>query len=172
MQKYWTFKEEISDASGLMFKNAKLIVPIQMRQEILNKIHESHLGIVKCKDRKRDILYWPGMSAQIEDNLSQCAVCNENKNSNPKEPLLPHTVPGRPWEKLRTDLLCGMPAVNSELFQRAGNFNMSLPVQDILSPIGKQRALYKLSRTYSKRAQSSNGDPYIALLEYSNAPIC
>lgn len=62
MQKYWTFKEEISDASGLMFKNAKLIVPIQMRQEILNKIHESHLGIVKCKDRKRDILYWPGMS--------------------------------------------------------------------------------------------------------------
>lgn len=59
---YWTFKEEISYASGLMFKNAKLIVPIQMRQEILNKIHESHLGTVKFKDRKRDILYWPGMS--------------------------------------------------------------------------------------------------------------
>ncbi|KAI3373038.1 hypothetical protein L3Q82_006334 [Scortum barcoo] len=58
-QKYWTFKEEISYASGLMFKNAKLIVPNQMRQEMLDRIHESHLGIVKCKERARDILYWP-----------------------------------------------------------------------------------------------------------------
>ena len=62
MKTYWTFKEEISYASGLLFKAAKLIVPNQMRQEMLNKIHESHLGIVKCKERARDILYWPGMS--------------------------------------------------------------------------------------------------------------
>ena len=59
---------------------------------MLNKIHESHLGIVKCKERARDMLYWPGMSTHIEDVVSQCAVCNENKNSNPKEPLLPHTA--------------------------------------------------------------------------------
>lgn len=73
MQKYWTFKEEISYASGLMFKNGKLIVPSQMRQEMFDKIHESHLGIVKCKERARDILYWPGMSTQVEDVVSQCA---------------------------------------------------------------------------------------------------
>ena len=84
MKTYWTFKEEISYASGLMFKAAKLIVPNQMRQEMLNKIHGSHLGIVNCKERARDILYWPGMSTQIEDVVSQCAICNENKNSSPK----------------------------------------------------------------------------------------
>lgn len=33
-----------------MFNNSKLIIPIQMRQEMLNKIYESHLGIVKCKE--------------------------------------------------------------------------------------------------------------------------
>ncbi|KAI3356983.1 hypothetical protein L3Q82_003624 [Scortum barcoo] len=103
MQKYWTFKKEISYVSGLMFKNAKLIVPNQMRQEMLNRIHESHLDIVKCKERARDILYWPGMSTQIEDAVSQCAVCNEN-NSNPRESMLPHTLPGRPWENIDTDL--------------------------------------------------------------------
>lgn len=36
--------------------------------------------------------------------MSQCAVCNGNKNSNPREPLLPGTLPGRPWEKIGTDL--------------------------------------------------------------------
>ncbi len=61
MQKYWTFKEEINYASGLLFRNAKLIVLNHLRQEKLNKIHESHLGIVKCKERARDILYWPGI---------------------------------------------------------------------------------------------------------------
>lgn len=65
----------------------KLIVPNQLRQEMINKIHESHLGIVKCKARGRDILYWPGMSTQIEDAVSRCATCNENRNNNQKEPL-------------------------------------------------------------------------------------
>ncbi|KAJ8365010.1 hypothetical protein SKAU_G00138410 [Synaphobranchus kaupii] len=99
-----SFKEEISCTDELLFKAEKLIVPQQLRQEMLSKIHESHLGIVKCKARARDILYWPGMSTQIEEIVSQCAACNENKNSNPREPLIPHPLPGRPWEKIGTDL--------------------------------------------------------------------
>lgn len=100
MEKCRTFKEEISYASGLLFKTAKLILLNQMRQEMLNRIHESHLGKVKCKERARDILYWP---TQIEETVSQCAVCNENNNSNSREPLHPHTLPGRPWEKIGTN---------------------------------------------------------------------
>ena len=97
IQAYWSFNDEISYSSGLLFKGAKLIVPNQMRREMLEKIHESHLGISKCKERGRDILYWPGMSAQIEDIVSKCAICNEHKNSHPREPLLSHPLPGRPW---------------------------------------------------------------------------
>ncbi len=104
MQKYWTFKEEINYASGLLFKNAKLIVLNHLRQEMLNKIHESHLGIMKCKERARDILYWPGISTLTEKMGSQCPVCNKKKKSNPRKPLIPHALPGRPWEKIGTDL--------------------------------------------------------------------
>ncbi|KAL7851899.1 hypothetical protein SRHO_G00176840 [Serrasalmus rhombeus] len=104
IQAYWTFKEEKSYTSGLLFKAAKIIVPNQLRQEMLNRIHESHLGVVKCKERTRDILYWLGMSVQIEDFVSQCAVCNTNRNSNLREPLLSHSLPGRPWAKIGTDL--------------------------------------------------------------------
>lgn len=34
IQKYWTFRE---DVDGLLFKNSKLIVPTQMREEMLEK---------------------------------------------------------------------------------------------------------------------------------------
>ncbi|KAJ8336302.1 hypothetical protein SKAU_G00396450 [Synaphobranchus kaupii] len=101
---FWTFKEEISFASGLLFKSEKLIVPQQLRPQMLDKIHESHLGMVKCKERARDVLYWPGMSAQIEQVVAQCAVCNEHRNSNQKEPLISHPLPNRPWEKVGTDM--------------------------------------------------------------------
>lgn len=70
IQPYWTFREKITHLSWLMFKAAKLIVPQQLRQEMLSKIHESLLGMVKCKERARDVLYWPHMSTDIEEMVS------------------------------------------------------------------------------------------------------
>ena len=45
------------------------MVPPSMRPAMLALIHGTHLGIVKCKQRAREALYWPGMSAQIEDKV-------------------------------------------------------------------------------------------------------
>lgn len=50
---YRTFKEEISYTSGLRFKAVKLIVLNQLMQEMLNRVNESHLGIVKCKEKSK-----------------------------------------------------------------------------------------------------------------------
>lgn len=63
----------------------------------------SHLGI-KCKGRARDVPYWPHMSMHIEKMVLQCAICNENRNNNPREPLFSHPISSRPWEKVATDL--------------------------------------------------------------------
>ena len=44
------------------------------------------------------------MSAQIEDLISKCATCQRHRSSNPKEPLHPHQLPQRPWQRVATDL--------------------------------------------------------------------
>lgn len=64
-------------------------------------LQEAHLGIVKCKERARDVLFWPGMSKQIEDIVLKCAIFNK---SNVKEPFLCHDIPDRSWAKLGMDL--------------------------------------------------------------------
>ena len=61
----------------------------------MQQIHSSHLGAYKCKTRARDVLYWPGMSKQIQDMCSKCAVCLEHRKSNQKEPMIAHEIPNR-----------------------------------------------------------------------------
>ena len=97
---FWGFRDQISFNNGIFFKGEKVIIPRTMQPEMLKLIHSSHLGMEKCKRRARDILYWPGMSAQIEDFVSNCNVCSTYSRSNTKEPLLPHSVPLRPWSKV------------------------------------------------------------------------
>lgn len=70
-----------------------------MRAEILKKLHVSHLGIVKCKERARDIIFWAGLSKAIEEIISKCDTCQEPRISNPKE-----HIPTKPWEIVETDL--------------------------------------------------------------------
>ena len=66
-------------------------------------IHSSHLGIEKCKQQARDVLFWPGMTSQIEDAVLNCQVCSTYQRSNTKEPMLPHKIPKRPWSQVGAD---------------------------------------------------------------------
>ncbi len=103
-QTYWAFREEISLCDGLLLKADRLIVPSSLRRDMLTQIHRSHLGIEKCRQRARDVLFWPGMNGEISDMVSKCPICLENRSAQQKEPLLQHEMPSRPWQKLGSDL--------------------------------------------------------------------
>ena len=52
----------------------------------------------------RQSVFWPGLNNQIEQMIRQCETCVKYLPSNVKEPLQPHEIPTRPWQKLGTDL--------------------------------------------------------------------
>ena len=101
---YWNVRDEIHEAEGLLFLGQKLIIPQSLRRDIFRRIHESHLGMEKCKSRARAVVYWPGMSADIENMVAKCSICLKYRNQNQKEPLMPHETPDRPCQKLGTDI--------------------------------------------------------------------
>ena len=104
IQQYWNYKEEITVIDGLLYRGQRLIIPRSLHLEMLVKLHESHLGILKTKQRAREILFWPNMNSDIEQYISKCSVCNKFRKANSKEPLIPHEIPSRPWTKLAADL--------------------------------------------------------------------
>ncbi|XP_013175717.1 PREDICTED: uncharacterized protein K02A2.6-like [Papilio xuthus] len=104
LRPYWDFRDELTVAYDMVWKGARIVIPNCMRKEMLLKIHAGHLGAEKCKNRAREIMYWPSMSSQISDMVSHCQACLTYRKQNSKESLIPHEIPSRAWSKLGVDI--------------------------------------------------------------------
>ena len=47
---YESFKDELCIINGIIFRGSRIVVPASMRNEMLCRIHEGHLGIDKQKN--------------------------------------------------------------------------------------------------------------------------
>ncbi|CAK1597865.1 unnamed protein product [Parnassius mnemosyne] len=88
----------------VIFRDNVVLVPRSLRTDMLNIVHEGHLGIDRCKRRARQVIFWPGMSRDIEMYVKRCAVCRESSNAPTKEPMIPVEIPDLPWFKVGSDL--------------------------------------------------------------------
>ncbi len=104
IQDFWNYRDELSEVEGILLKQDRIIIPPNLRVKMLEKIHQSHFGMEKCKRRARDIMFWPRMNEQIETVVSKCDTCQALQMSNPKEPMVQAPIPSRPWEIVATDL--------------------------------------------------------------------
>ena len=68
-----------------------------LRPEVKSRIHSSHLGVEACLRKARDTVFWPGMNAEVRDQIKQCSICNEFQAKNQKLPMQSHKLPDRPW---------------------------------------------------------------------------
>lgn len=101
---YWNCRAELSVVGNIIYKGSKIVIPKSLRNEMLKKIHAGHLGIEKCRKRAREVMYWPRINQDIANEVSDCSTCLRYQSSNPAEPLKPHSVPDRPYQKVGADL--------------------------------------------------------------------
>ncbi|XP_062517835.1 uncharacterized protein K02A2.6-like [Corticium candelabrum] len=81
---FWTIREELHEADRMLFKGTKVIIPTIFRSEMLRRIHESHHGAEKSKERARAVVYWPNMDKENKDYVSKCTTCLRFRRSNTK----------------------------------------------------------------------------------------
>ena len=101
---YYTFRDELVVQNGLIFKGERLVIPTSAKQNIMERIHDSHVGVQGCLRRAREVVYWPRMNKEIEEYIMKCSTCREHESQQAKEPLISHEVPDLPWSKIATDL--------------------------------------------------------------------
>ena len=100
---YWPERSDLTVQHGLLMKGNRLVVPLPMRIDVLEKLHDAHQGITKCRERAKASVWWPGLSNQLEEVVKQCPICIKER-VNPAEPVIPSELPDRPWQKVAADL--------------------------------------------------------------------
>lgn len=103
-KEYFKIRNEISYTHGLLYKNCRIIVPKNLRNDILKNLHYSHQGIERTKRLARESVYWPNITIDVEKYVSMCMICQKYRKSNKNEPMIPHYVPKYPWQKLGSDI--------------------------------------------------------------------
>ena len=80
-------RQHFAMIDDLLLYDDRLVIPVEMRMDMLNKIHYGHLGITKCRARAQQSVWWPGLSLAIQDMVGNCKTCREQLPDQ-SEPLM------------------------------------------------------------------------------------
>jgi hypothetical protein len=59
ISEFWNHRDELSVEDSLIFRGQKVIIPHNLRQEMLTQVHTGHLGVTKTIERAKDNMFWP-----------------------------------------------------------------------------------------------------------------
>lgn len=102
---FWSEKNSLTLNGQLLLRGQRIVIPGELRGEILQQLHSGHQGIVKCRARARQSVWWPGLSVHIKQMVENCNICSQHR-AEQREPLLTTAVQERPWQRVETDLFC------------------------------------------------------------------
>lgn len=103
MKHYFPVRTELTIAEGLLMRGNRVVIPLSLRADILERLHTGHQGTTKCRQRAKQSVWWPGLRKGIDDQVSTCSTCCMHQHQR-QEPLIPSPFPSRLWEKVGTDL--------------------------------------------------------------------
>ena len=104
LKKYWSYRDELAVIDRIVLKGRHIVIPTSLRQQVLDQLHTNHMGIEKTKLLAHESVYWSSINVDIEKYIKNCATCLEYQQMQPKEKIIHHNIPLRPWEVLGTDI--------------------------------------------------------------------
>ena len=103
VQPYWGCRDRLTIDDNLVLCGQRLVIPRSLRRPTLERLHSSHQGIERTKQRARQVVYWPQLDKQIADLVGACGICQRHLPSLPKEPLMPEPMPSRVFQAVSAD---------------------------------------------------------------------
>ena len=101
---YYSYRDELPMCDRLIFRWEHLVISHALRYQTIKQLHSSHLEINGCLRRARKCLFWPSMSAETKEHITQREICSQHSAKQAKETLITHEPTDRPWEKVAVDI--------------------------------------------------------------------
>ena len=103
LQEFWNYRDTLSIKNGLITCGNRIIVPKEMRAEMLQYIRDGHQGKERCVLWARNTVFWPKITYDIQELIERCIICQEHGKS---QSIIGTTqeLPPFPWHTLATDI--------------------------------------------------------------------
>ncbi|XP_058042036.1 uncharacterized protein K02A2.6-like, partial [Ahaetulla prasina] len=87
----------------LLLWGDRVVIPEQLREKVLELLHEGHPGIVRMKGLARSYVWWPLMDMEIAERVGKCQACQESRPLPPTAPIREWERPQGPWSRIHID---------------------------------------------------------------------
>ena len=103
LRDFWRIREDLIAHDNLIIWGHRIIIPKELRADMIKAIHAGHFGTAKCLKRAHKTFYWPGLANDIKNHIRDCRVCIERSPSQPNEPMI-FSESNEPFEMLHADI--------------------------------------------------------------------
>ena len=62
----WFVRQDLTVYQVILYQS-RLVITVELQNDIVERIHEGHQGIVKCRALARENVWWLGLSKQIAE---------------------------------------------------------------------------------------------------------
>lgn len=88
---------------GCVLWGSRVVIPPQIRQAVLQELHERHPGMTHMKVLSRKYVWWSDIYTDMVKSVRLYCECQEIQSSPPVTPLNLWKWPTRPWAQLHLD---------------------------------------------------------------------
>jgi hypothetical protein len=97
------FSELNMTQDGVLLRGQQLVIPVALRDRVIQLAHVGHQGIVKTKALIRSRVWFKGIDRLVEERVNKCRECQANVDKRVYEPMRPSVLPAGPWQQVSGD---------------------------------------------------------------------
>ncbi|XP_043235721.1 uncharacterized protein K02A2.6-like [Amphibalanus amphitrite] len=94
---------ELTVEQGCLMWGCRVVVPPNLRERVLEELHEGHQGMVRMKQLARMHVWWPNMDKEVEAEVRRCQGCWQKRAEPPCTDLHPWEFAKGPWQRIHLD---------------------------------------------------------------------
>ena len=81
-------------------REERLVIPKELRTSMRSNAMLDILASMQLSRQACDLLYWPGMSADLRNYVETCGGCASMPVKQSSEPVITAETPESPWQKV------------------------------------------------------------------------
>ena len=100
---YNRYRDRLSVLDGCLMYGNRLVIPKELRHEVLSHLHSAHQGVEGMLSRAKQTVFWPGLYSDLEKLRARCRECHVRAPSQPALPPHPIASPDYPFQQITAD---------------------------------------------------------------------